>query len=82
MNYKTTIQRKAYTVYSPLNSWDMNYHFIDKNGIDYLVDLQDVCDWIDHNSATIENAIAYAKELASDGVQWYWHISNNQEASK
>jgi hypothetical protein len=78
------INHKRYSVYTPRHDWDMNYHFIDKDGIDYLVDLQDVIDWKyedtddndlpDDYGATIEDAIHMAKELANvmeDG-RFYW----------
>lgn len=36
---------KDYILYSPQNSWDMNYHLLDnKNKIEYLIDICDVTD--------------------------------------
>lgn len=65
---------KQYSVTRPLNSWDMNYHFIDSNNNDYLVDLQDVCDHLEKTGATLEDAIAYAKDMIEQGLQFYWLV--------
>lgn len=76
-----TINGTAYRVYMPSNSWDMNFHFINHDGADYLVDLQDVIDWkyTDEEEqpgktygASLADAVAYAAELADAGEQWYW----------
>lgn len=37
-------QKEGYTLYSPLNEWDMNYHLIDDDGNDHLIDIGDVHD--------------------------------------
>ena len=38
-------ENELYTVKSPLNEWDMNYHVIEKEtGKDYLIDIEDVAD--------------------------------------
>ena len=38
-------ENKKYLLKSPFNTWDMNYHLIEKEtGIDYLVDIDDVAD--------------------------------------
>lgn len=34
---------EGYTLYSPFNTWDMNYHLVSENeDIDYLIDIEDV----------------------------------------
>lgn len=69
---KTTIDGIEYDVSQPLNTQDMNYHFMHK-GDDYLVDL---CDVIEHfeleNGASVDDAIRFANELNEDGVEWFW----------
>jgi len=36
-------QKRNYRLYSPTNSWDMNYHLVDDSlGIDYLIDTGDI----------------------------------------
>jgi hypothetical protein len=76
----TTINGITYTVSRPRNSWDMNYHFIDADGADHLVDLQDVIDWkyrydddedLSHIGASIEDAIEYANSY-SDLIDGFW----------
>ena len=38
-------ENELYTVKSPLNEWDMNYHVIEKEtGKDYLIDIEDVAE--------------------------------------
>lgn len=69
---KATINGVEYDVSQPLNTQDMNYHFM-HNGVDYLVDIQDVIEGFElENGASIDDAIQYAQELHEDGVQWYW----------
>ena len=35
----------------PNNDWDTNYHLIDKkNGVEYLIDINDVCDTVDEQN--------------------------------
>lgn len=72
------VDGQRYSVTMPLNNWDTNFHFIgdgDGGDADYLVDLQDVIDHFElENGANLDNAIAFAKELASNGVQWYWMV--------
>lgn len=82
MNYKTVeIDGVDYSVSKPLNSWDMNFHFIDGYGNDKLVDLQDVIDWKyeddDHINdidvgASIDDAVDYALDINACGAQFYW----------
>ncbi len=64
------INRKKYRIYKPFNSWDMNYHFIDKNGIDYLIDLTDVMEYNDTEYGNIELAVKMVKDLGIDGASW------------
>lgn len=70
-----------YKVCRPFNSWDMNYHFINKYGYDFLVDLQDVIDWKYEDEtdetkiegATIDDAIAYARYMNDETeAKFYW----------
>ena len=84
----TTINGVEYNVYKMRNSWDLNYHFIDKNGVDHLVDLQDVIEWkydkskdllqfkIDNEieGASMFDAIEYANEMSSidENGVFYW----------
>lgn len=37
-------EKDGYSLYRPLNDWDMNYHLIDEEGNDHLIDINDVCD--------------------------------------
>ena len=65
-----------YSVTRPLNNWDMNFHFIDDSGADYLVDLQDVIDWKNRgNGANLDDAIAYANDMVRNlGTEFYWMV--------
>ena len=78
----TRINGKQYRVYKMLNSWDTNYHFVDKYGVDNLVDLQDVIEWVNENAtddseilgASVQDAIAFAKDMAfndDNGIFWW-----------
>ena len=41
----TIAENEKYLLKHPLNSWDMNYHLIEKEtGKDFLVDINDVAD--------------------------------------
>lgn len=40
----TICQKEGYTLYRPLNSQDMNYHFIDSERKDHLIDIEDIHD--------------------------------------
>lgn len=40
----TICQKEGYTLYRPLNDWDMNYHLIDDEGNDHLIDIGEVHD--------------------------------------
>lgn len=66
----TIINRKKYTVEHVFNMVG-NYYFTDKNGVEHLVDGEDVLVWA--GKSTIENAIKYAKHMAkeNDGVFWW-----------
>ena len=33
---------KEYCLQSPYNEWDINYHLLDMNGVEYLIDIEDV----------------------------------------
>lgn len=77
---RATVDGYDYSVTMPLNSWDMNFHFIDDSGADYLVDLQDVIDWKHEkgrkgNGANLDDAIAYAQDMVRNlGTQFYWMV--------
>lgn len=69
----TCIDGKRYSVTMPLNTWDTNFHFIDDDNNDYLVDLQDVIDYKNSgNGAGLKDAIAYANELNDEGIDFWW----------
>lgn len=75
MTKTTIINHKKYTVESVFNLV-ANYHFTDKNGTQYLVDGEDVQEWLgDGEWKGIDTVIAYAKELAesNEGIFW-WKI--------
>lgn len=38
------IEKEGHSLYRPLNTQDMNYHLIDDEGNDHLIDIDDVCD--------------------------------------
>lgn len=78
---KCIIGGKKYSVFKGFNMV-ANYHFKDKHGKEFLVDGQDVSEWINSGDATpegitaetnLETAIAYARYLSKrteDGVFW------------
>lgn len=68
----TTVDGVRYSVTMPLNEWDMNFHFISDNNTDYLVDLQDVLDELQIDSANIENAIEFANRQVANGNKTFW----------
>lgn len=71
MSKLTKIDGRTYEVFMPRNPWDMNFHFEEADH-EFLVDLQDVCDFVGREGASINDAIKYAKALAADNVDWYW----------
>lgn len=73
MSKTTIINDTRYTVTPMLNSWDMNYHFIDENGTDYLVDMMDVMEFTGKDHATLDDAIELAQDLSenNDGKFWW-----------
>jgi len=71
------INHKRYTVERRFNMV-ANFYFTDKRGIEYLVDAEDVAGWNEEEhgkaTATIDDAIAYARDLAEgseDGIFWW-----------
>lgn len=79
MNYETKVGKRKYRVVLPRNSWDTNFHFIDKYGNDKLVDLQDVINWKYEitqdetiTGASINDAIDYANDMVENGITFYW----------
>lgn len=41
-------EKDGYTLYRPMHSWDTNYHLVDSEDTDYLIDTSDVYDdWED-----------------------------------
>lgn len=76
------INRKRYTVEHIYNMVG-NYHFTDKNGVVYLVDGEDVSEFVDDNpeyqtNNGLLNAIGYARYYAANtesGVFW-WAVKN------
>ena len=51
--------KKNYTLYAPRNTWDMNYHILDKNKrVEYLIDICDVT-----NDENDENECLYIQTL-------------------
>jgi hypothetical protein len=78
MSKVVIINHKKYTVMAMFNMV-LNYGFIDKNGAIYLVDGEDVQGWEDGDgTASIDNAIAYAKYYAAniDGGVFWWKVNN------
>lgn len=92
MRYQeTTINGVHYSVHPPVNSQDMNYHFVSITG-DHLVDLQDVIEWKYrtfeddddfplHYGASIDDAIEYAKSYSDliDGFWWKFNPNNEEK---
>lgn len=71
-----TINGKKYTVEYVFNMVG-NYHFIEKHGTRYLVDAEDVWEWVGNVSGYccgLHAAVDYAKELASmnEGGAFWW----------
>lgn len=71
------INGKFYTVSETFNMV-LNYEFTDENGVTYLVDGEDVAQWVEDGAGVapngIHSAIAYADHYASeteDGVFWW-----------
>ena len=71
----TIINHKKYTVERVFNMV-VNYHFIAKDGTEYLVDAEDVTRWLGEGKwRGINTVIDYAKFLAknNEGIFW-WKI--------
>lgn len=71
----TVIDGKRYTVEHVFNMVG-NWVFTDKNGTEYLVDGEDLAEWVDEKGVAFDgvfSAIAYATELAdmNNGVFWW-----------
>ena len=74
---QATINNQDYKISMPLNSWDVNFHVIDINGVDHLVDLQDVIDWkyqddetVDDVGASIDDLINMIDEIGIEMASW------------
>lgn len=72
------IDNASYRVFMPYHSQDMNFHFVDASGNDYLVDLGDIMDALDVEGAGVEDAIHYASLL---GREFYWKVIKAREPS-
>lgn len=73
---KCVVQGRQYSVSYVFNMVG-NYYFTRK-GVDFLVDAWDVSEWAEENKLRFENgieaAIAFAKEVATEGGEFWWKV--------
>lgn len=70
----TVINGKSYKVEHVFNMVS-NWYFTDKNGVEHLVDGEDVSAWVEETGAKwdgVYSAIAYAREIASQNNGEFW----------
>lgn len=73
---KITLGEKTYTVKPPYGQNDTNYHFIDDDGNDYLVDIWDAMEWFElEDGVSMQNVIDFATEIHNyHECDWYWKV--------
>lgn len=77
----TIINHKQYTVSYVFNMVG-NFWFTDKEGVNHLVDAEDVAIWADEQNIGyqgIKTAITYAKDIAGDDGVFWWKIATGEK---
>lgn len=76
-------EKDGYALIRPFNSWDMNYHLYDKNGNDYLIDIDNVCN--DEEERNLYGGISWEELSTLQDIEhikeYAWKIKERNEDS-